>query len=84
MELQFVDLSDSHLSGAIKRFPKDDFDFDPDWEIDPKDVVLMDKLGNSSSCLAVFMKDSPVSSRKGHQTFLSRKNHLQFTLTSLN
>ncbi len=43
--LQLLDLSHSHLSGAIVNFPKDDFDFDPDWEIDPKDVIIMDKLG---------------------------------------
>ena len=43
--LQLVDLSNSHLSGAIVNFPKDEFDFDPDWEIDPKDVIILDKLG---------------------------------------
>ena len=43
--LQYVDLSDSGLSDAIKAFPKDELDFDPDWEIDPKDIKLMDKLG---------------------------------------
>ena len=43
--LQFVDLSKSRLSGAIDNFPKDEFDFDPDWEIDPRDLIIMDKLG---------------------------------------
>jgi hypothetical protein len=43
--LQFVELVNSRLSGAIDTFPKDEMDFDPDWEIDPKDLKLMDKLG---------------------------------------
>lgn len=43
--LQFVDLSNSHLSGAIATFPKSDLDFDPDWEVDPRDITLQDKLG---------------------------------------
>ena len=43
--MQYVDLSDSRLSGAIARIPKNELDFDPDWEIDPKDIVLLDKLG---------------------------------------
>ena len=44
-DLQLIDLSASSLSGAIARIPTDDRDFDPDWEIDPKDIKLMDKLG---------------------------------------
>ena len=44
-----MDLENSRLSGAIGSFPKDELDFDPDWEIDPKDVKLMDKLGQASS-----------------------------------
>lgn len=47
--VQFVDLGDSHLSGAISKFPKDELDFDPDWEIDPRDVIIMDKLGRHGS-----------------------------------
>jgi len=43
--MQFVALVDSRLSGAVDSFAKDELDFDPDWEIDPKDVKLLDKLG---------------------------------------
>lgn len=43
--MQFVDLASSSLSGAISRIPKNELDFDPDWEIDPREIVLMDKLG---------------------------------------
>lgn len=54
--LQLVDLSNSHLSGAIVKFPKDEFDFDPDWEIDPRDVIIMDKLGTPLQALLLFKK----------------------------
>ena len=51
-----MDLSNSHLSGAIVKFPKDEFDFDPDWEIDPRDVIIMDKLGTPLQALLLFKK----------------------------
>lgn len=44
--LQFLELTDSSLAAAIDKIPKNDLDFDPDWEVDPSEIKLMDKLGN--------------------------------------
>ena len=43
--LQLVELSESSLSAAINKIPKNELDFDPDWEVDPSEIRLMDKLG---------------------------------------
>ena len=46
--LQLVELSASSLSAAVGRIEKEgEFNFDPDWEIDPNEIVLMDKLGTA-------------------------------------
>lgn len=42
---QLVRLEDSPLSGAIARIPDDITDLEPDWEIDPATLIIMDKLG---------------------------------------
>ncbi len=41
---QCVTLAQSHLSNAV-HIPHDAEDFDPDWEIDPKDLITLNKLG---------------------------------------
>lgn len=38
---QLVDLSDSPLAGNVRIFT----DYDPEWEIDPQTVLLMEKIG---------------------------------------
>ena len=43
--LQLVDLADSALSGKIQHIPDNMYDLDADWEIDPKALTLMEKIG---------------------------------------
>ena len=43
--MQLVDLVQSRLSAAIQKIPMNELDFDPDWEVDPSEIHLMDKLG---------------------------------------
>ena len=43
--MQLVPLEDSPLSGAIVHIPDNIADLDPDWEIDPATLIIMDKLG---------------------------------------
>lgn len=38
---QLVDLSDSPLAGNVRIFT----DYDPEWEIDPVSLQLLDKIG---------------------------------------
>ena len=45
--LQLVDLADSALSGKIQHIPDNMYDLDADWEIDPKALTLMEKIGVS-------------------------------------
>lgn len=42
--VQCVDLAQSRLSNAV-HIPTNSADFDPDWEIDPKDLITLNKLG---------------------------------------
>ena len=42
---QLVDLAHSHLSGKMQDIPDNILDLDPDWEIDPDALVLLDKIG---------------------------------------
>jgi tRNA A-37 threonylcarbamoyl transferase component Bud32 len=42
---KLVALEDSPLSGAIVHIPDNMSDLDPDWEIDPATLIIMDKLG---------------------------------------
>ena len=44
--LQLVDLADSALSGKIHHIPDNMYDLDADWEIDPKALTLMEKIGD--------------------------------------
>lgn len=48
--MQCVEFNQSHLSNAV-HIPDNPMDFDPDWEIDPKDLITLNKLGELSSCL---------------------------------
>ena len=48
--VQCVDYAQSHLSNAV-HIPQDPADFDPDWEIDPKDLITLNKLGETKACL---------------------------------
>ena len=43
--MQLVDLADSGLSGKIQHIPENMYDLDADWEIDPKSLTLMEKIG---------------------------------------
>lgn len=39
-------MEDSAFSGALVRIPSGDItDLEPDWEIDPAGLIIMDKLG---------------------------------------
>lgn len=42
---KLVELDSSFLAGAVGAPPKNLFDFDPEWEIDPSKLVMMEKLG---------------------------------------
>ena len=39
-----MDFAQSHLSNAV-HIPDNPADFDPDWEVDPKDLITLNKLG---------------------------------------
>lgn len=41
-EGRFVDLAESRLVGNVRLF---DDDFNPEWEVDPADLELQEKLG---------------------------------------
>ena len=44
--MQLVTLDKSQFSGALVRIPSGDLtDLEPDWEIDPAGLIIMDKLG---------------------------------------
>lgn len=43
--LQLVALEDSKLDGAIAILPQNAFNLEPEWEIDPLELKLGDKLG---------------------------------------
>lgn len=47
--LQLVDLADSALSGKIQHIPDNMYDLDADWEIDPKALTLMEKIGDCTT-----------------------------------
>lgn len=55
--LQLVSLDQSQFSGALVRIPSRDLtELEPDWEIDPAGLVIMDKLGAhriNSICIAL-------------------------------
>lgn len=40
-----VELKDSKLAGVFGYVPQQMFDFDPEWEIDPDSLEIMEKLG---------------------------------------
>ena len=46
--MQLTDLADSGLSGKIQHIPDNMYDLDADWEIDPKSLTLMEKIGMAS------------------------------------
>lgn len=49
--LQLVSLDQSQFSGALVRIPSQDLtELEPDWEIDPAGLVIMDKLGMIYGC----------------------------------
>ena len=48
MLMQLTDLADSGLSGKIQHIPENMYDLDADWEIDPKSLTLMEKIGTVS------------------------------------
>lgn len=51
LTLQLVSLDQSQFSGALVRIPSRDLtELEPDWEIDPAGLVIMDKLGMTCGC----------------------------------
>lgn len=56
--MQLVTLDKSQFSGALVRIPSRDLtELEPDWEVDPAGLIIMDKLGkahcHASSWVAV-------------------------------
>ena len=50
--VQLVPLDQSQFSGAMVRIPSRDLtELEPDWEIDPAGLVIMDKLGTPRTVL---------------------------------
>jgi hypothetical protein len=43
--LQLVPLSESSLSGAMVHIPKNVYDLEADWEIDPASLEIKEKIG---------------------------------------
>ena len=43
--LQLVTLERSPLSSAVKHIPEKPFELDPDWEVDPESLTIMEKIG---------------------------------------
>jgi hypothetical protein len=42
---KLIELGSSALAGALGMAPQKLFDFDPEWEMDPGNLVIMEKLG---------------------------------------
>lgn len=48
--MQLVTLDKSQFSGALVRIPSRDLtELEPDWEVDPAGLIIMDKLGKGLS-----------------------------------
>lgn len=43
--LQLAPLEDSPLAGAARNIPDKPFELDPDWEVDPESLEIMEKIG---------------------------------------
>ena len=49
--MQLVTLDKSQFSGALVRIPSRDLtELEPDWEVDPAGLIIMDKLGKHAQC----------------------------------
>ena len=49
--MQLVTLENSQFSGALVRIPSRDLtELEPDWEVDPAGLIIMDKLGKLAQC----------------------------------
>ncbi len=49
--MQLVTLENSQFSGALVRIPSRDLtELEPDWEVDPAGLIIMDKLGKHAQC----------------------------------
>lgn len=42
---QFVSLEESPLAGAARNIPDTPFELDPDWEVDPDSLEILEKIG---------------------------------------
>ena len=43
--MQLVSLEESPLHGALKSIPRTPFELDPEYEVDPSQLVIMEKIG---------------------------------------
>ena len=43
--MQLVSLEESPLHGALKSIPRKPFELDPEYEVDPSQLVIMEKIG---------------------------------------
>lgn len=57
-ELELVELADSPLAGNVRIFT----DYDPEWEIDPTNLLMMEKIGESITC-SMFQELLPAQDR---------------------
>lgn len=42
---QFASLEESPLAGAARNIPDKPFELDPDWEVDPESLEILEKIG---------------------------------------
>ena len=45
VRVQLVSLEESPLHGALKSIPRKPFELDPEYEVDPSQLVIMEKIG---------------------------------------
>ena len=45
LSVQLVSLEESPLHGALKSIPRKPFELDPEYEVDPSQLVIMEKIG---------------------------------------
>ena len=62
---QLVPLEDSPLAGAARNIPDKPFELDPDWEVDPESLEIMEKIGASQMQFSVIIAQSVMPVKHG-------------------
>ena len=64
---QLVSLEESPLHGALKSIPRRPFELDPEYEVDPSQLVIMEKIGAPTSMRSIMHRPVQSSLRQAEQ-----------------